>query len=165
MTCILPPELDDYVLLTYLDGYSSDRRSPGNDAPQVAAHLRQCPYCREKARRLARELSQRNREVGTILKRLEGRGLIYSRRYTWRGPYGAVRELRAYFLAGMADGQALPGLDVGPDLPTRAALRGLETAAAHMVEFADVARMSSPRAGIRRRVGQAEDLALRSHPS
>ena len=111
--------------------------------------------------RLAGELGQRNREVGTILHRLERRGLIYSRRYTWMGPYGAVRELRAYFPAGMADGLALPGHVTGPDLPTRAALRGLEEAAARMVEFADVSRMSSPHPRIRRRAGRAQPIDVR----
>ncbi len=51
MDCISPPELDDHLLLAYLDGHEV---SGGNDAPQVEAHLRQCPSCRERARRLAR---------------------------------------------------------------------------------------------------------------
>jgi len=66
VSCSLPPELDDHVLLAYLGGYKvscdADQaipmahrlQSPGNDASQVAAHLRQCPYCRERARSLAR---------------------------------------------------------------------------------------------------------------
>jgi len=51
VNCILPPELDDDVLLAYLGGHLV---SDGDDASRVAAHLRQCTHCREKARRLAR---------------------------------------------------------------------------------------------------------------
>ena len=57
MNCILPPALEDDVLLAYLGGYlvsDGQKMSDGDDASQVAAHLRQCPYCRERARRLAR---------------------------------------------------------------------------------------------------------------
>jgi hypothetical protein len=45
MACISPPELDDTALLAYIDGEA---------APQVIAHLKQCPHCRAKARVLAR---------------------------------------------------------------------------------------------------------------
>jgi hypothetical protein len=44
MKCVSPPELDDQQLLMYLDG--------GQDA-QVVAHLKQCPYCLERSRKLA----------------------------------------------------------------------------------------------------------------
>ena len=111
--------------------------------------------------RLARELGQRNREVGTILHRLERRGLIYSRQYAWTGPHGGVRELRAYFPAGMADGQPLPGQAQGHDLPSRAALRGLEEAAARMAEFADETRLHSPHRRTRRRAGRAQPIDIR----
>lgn len=43
MTCNSPPELDDGILLSYLDG-EADK--------DVAAHLEQCPHCRERAKRL-----------------------------------------------------------------------------------------------------------------
>jgi anti-sigma factor RsiW len=45
MTCISPPELDDGMLLLYLDGEADQ---------MVAAHLEQCPHCRERAERLGR---------------------------------------------------------------------------------------------------------------
>ena len=45
MTCMSPPELDDRVLLTYLDGEADQK---------VAAHLEQCSHCRERAQRLSR---------------------------------------------------------------------------------------------------------------
>lgn len=45
MTCVSPPELDDGMLLTYLDGEA---------AQEVATHLEQCPHCRERAHRLGR---------------------------------------------------------------------------------------------------------------
>ena len=45
MTCSLPPELDDGILLAYLDGEAD---------PKVAAHLEQCQHCRERAQRLGR---------------------------------------------------------------------------------------------------------------
>ena len=45
MTCMSPPELDDGILLTYLDGEADQK---------VAAHLEQCPHCRERAQRLGR---------------------------------------------------------------------------------------------------------------
>lgn len=44
MNCISPPELDDRQLLAYIDGDADH---------QVATHLAQCPYCREKARHLS----------------------------------------------------------------------------------------------------------------
>ena len=44
MACVLPPELDNKTLLTLYD--EADHH--------VAAHLEQCPHCREKAHRLAR---------------------------------------------------------------------------------------------------------------
>lgn len=44
MVCLLPPELNDRDLLVYIDG-EADR--------QMVAHLKQCPYCRERAYRLA----------------------------------------------------------------------------------------------------------------
>ena len=42
--CVSPPELEDRQLLMFLDG---ERPSP------VVAHLEQCPYCRERSRKLA----------------------------------------------------------------------------------------------------------------
>jgi hypothetical protein len=45
MTCNSPPELDDSVLLAYLDGEADQ---------EVAAHLEQCPHCRHRAQRLGR---------------------------------------------------------------------------------------------------------------
>lgn len=45
MACVSPPELSDRELLAYIDGEAGH---------QVAAHLEQCPHCREKAYRLAR---------------------------------------------------------------------------------------------------------------
>lgn len=45
MTCISPPELDDGMLLVYLDGEAD---------PMVAAHLEKCSHCRERAGRLGR---------------------------------------------------------------------------------------------------------------
>jgi anti-sigma factor RsiW len=45
MTCVSPPELGESELLAYLDG-EADRR--------VTEHLEGCPYCRERAERLAR---------------------------------------------------------------------------------------------------------------
>lgn len=45
LTCSLPPEPDDARLLAFLDGQP--------DEP-VAAHLRDCPYCRGRAGRLER---------------------------------------------------------------------------------------------------------------
>jgi hypothetical protein len=49
------PELDNEVLLAYLDRYkgSGDSRSPGGDDLEVAAHLHACPHCRGSARKLA----------------------------------------------------------------------------------------------------------------
>ena len=44
MNCVSPPELNDRQLLAYADGEAD---------PQVATHLAQCPYCREKARHLS----------------------------------------------------------------------------------------------------------------
>ena len=44
MTCISPPELDDAVLLAYLDG-TADKG--------VRAHLKVCAHCRERAQQLA----------------------------------------------------------------------------------------------------------------
>ena len=49
MNCVFPPELDDGQLLAYLDGEADH---------QIAAHLAQCPYCREKASHLSRWHSQ-----------------------------------------------------------------------------------------------------------
>ena len=43
MTCNSPPELDDAILLAYLDGEADQ---------EVAAHLEQCPHCRQRAQRL-----------------------------------------------------------------------------------------------------------------
>lgn len=45
MACVLPPELEDRVLLAYIDGEADHH---------VAAHLKRCSYCREKTQRLAR---------------------------------------------------------------------------------------------------------------
>lgn len=45
MTCVSPPRPADRTLLAYLDGEADD---------QVIAHLARCPYCRERAQRLAR---------------------------------------------------------------------------------------------------------------
>ena len=45
MTCEFPPELDDYRILTYLDGEAGSG---------VADHLKVCPHCRAKAARLQR---------------------------------------------------------------------------------------------------------------
>lgn len=42
--CVSPPELDDRQLLMFLDG-----ERPAH----IAAHLEQCPYCRERSRKLA----------------------------------------------------------------------------------------------------------------
>ena len=44
MACVLPPELDDQDLWKYLDGEAGY---------QVVAHLKGCPYCCERAERLA----------------------------------------------------------------------------------------------------------------
>ena len=51
MTCLFPPELDEATLLRYLDG------EPGADIDRqdVARHLTQCPSCRQRAVRLARQ--------------------------------------------------------------------------------------------------------------
>jgi hypothetical protein len=38
--CVFPPELDDQQILTYLDDPDAH--------PEIAHHLEQCPYCREK---------------------------------------------------------------------------------------------------------------------
>ena len=45
MTCSSLAELDDGMLLSYLDGEADQK---------VAAHLEQCPHCRERAQRLGR---------------------------------------------------------------------------------------------------------------
>ncbi|MBN2004704.1 MAG: hypothetical protein JXA21_15210 [Anaerolineae bacterium] len=45
MACVLPPELDEQDLWKYLAGEADQ---------QVTMHLRECPYCREKAGSLAR---------------------------------------------------------------------------------------------------------------
>jgi len=45
LTCSLPPEPDDARLLAFLDGRPDET---------LAAHLRDCPYCRGRARRLER---------------------------------------------------------------------------------------------------------------
>ncbi len=45
MACVSPPELDNKTLLTLIDDEADHH---------VAAHLEQCPHCREKAHRLAR---------------------------------------------------------------------------------------------------------------
>lgn len=45
MNCVSPPELDDKLLLAYLDGEADQ---------ETAAHLQGCSYCREKTRQLAR---------------------------------------------------------------------------------------------------------------
>ena len=45
VTCVAPPQLDDRELLAYLDSEANR---------QVAGHLEQCPFCRERAKRLAR---------------------------------------------------------------------------------------------------------------
>ena len=45
MACVSPPELDDRTLLTYLDGKAT---------AEVAAHIKRCSHCRERAHRLAR---------------------------------------------------------------------------------------------------------------
>jgi hypothetical protein len=44
MNCVFPPELDDGQLLAYLDGEADH---------QIATHVAQCPYCREKASQLS----------------------------------------------------------------------------------------------------------------
>jgi len=44
MNCEFPPELSDSQLLTYLDG---------EDDNDLKSHLKGCPYCRDRARRLA----------------------------------------------------------------------------------------------------------------
>ncbi|HEY4688946.1 MAG TPA: hypothetical protein VIK33_06520 [Anaerolineae bacterium] len=44
MTCVSPPELDDIQLMAYLDGEVDH---------SVVSHLAHCPYCRDKADRLA----------------------------------------------------------------------------------------------------------------
>jgi anti-sigma factor RsiW len=49
MTCMSPPELDEGALLRFLDG-----RRDGEANQQVARHLQDCAYCRQRARRLAR---------------------------------------------------------------------------------------------------------------
>ncbi len=45
MACVLPPELDNKTLLIFIDDKADHH---------VAAHLEQCPHCREKAHRLTR---------------------------------------------------------------------------------------------------------------
>ncbi len=45
MACVSPPELDGKALLTYIDDEADYH---------VAAHMRRCSHCREKAQRLAR---------------------------------------------------------------------------------------------------------------
>lgn len=45
MTCIIPPELLDATLLKFLDGEAEQ---------QVERHLKECEYCRTRARALAR---------------------------------------------------------------------------------------------------------------
>ena len=44
MACVSPPELDDRTLLIYLDGQAS---------ADIAAHIKRCSHCRERARHLA----------------------------------------------------------------------------------------------------------------
>ena len=44
MTCLPLPELDDDILLAYVDGEAD---------PEIRRHVAQCPHCQEKARRLA----------------------------------------------------------------------------------------------------------------
>lgn len=44
MPCMQPPEPDDADLLAFLDG---------EDRPEVEAHLRVCPHCRDRSRELA----------------------------------------------------------------------------------------------------------------
>ena len=46
MNCISPPELEDRLLLAYLDGEADQN---------IALHLQRCPYCRERAKALALE--------------------------------------------------------------------------------------------------------------
>lgn len=44
--CVSPPELDDKQLFAYLDNQDAN--------PETALHLKECPYCREKAEALER---------------------------------------------------------------------------------------------------------------
>jgi len=94
---------------------------------------------------LSRVLLRQKRAVSTILKRLEARGLIYRRTYRYRAPGGITGEYKPYFPAGMADGQPLPGFDLAPDLPTRAALHTLERDYENMILAIEAARGFSPR--------------------
>jgi len=110
--------------------------------------------------RLARELRHRKWEIGTILKRLEARGLIYSRPYTWTGPEGEPYLLRAYFPAGLADGLPLRHLQHQPDLPTRQTAQALQQTRATIIEFAAESRRRSPRPEIRHRADKASPLMI-----
>lgn len=46
MNCVLPPELDDKQLMSYLDAPTANQKT--------AQHLENCPYCRERAENLDR---------------------------------------------------------------------------------------------------------------
>ena len=46
MTCISPPEPDEMLLMAFLDGEAD---------PNLALHLQQCTYCRERVQTLRRE--------------------------------------------------------------------------------------------------------------
>jgi anti-sigma factor RsiW len=50
MTCVMPPEPDDFQLLAFLDGGDQ----PGNAQAELAAHLRICPHCFARAAGLYR---------------------------------------------------------------------------------------------------------------
>jgi len=57
MICISPPELDEKTLLAYLDGQASR---------QVAAHIEECPGCRERAEHLAQLQGHLTRQLYRI---------------------------------------------------------------------------------------------------
>jgi len=76
MTCTSRPELDDLALLTYVDGEAT---------PDVIAHIKRCPHCRERAKRLAAEQGR--------LKGLE------------QAASAAVDELGNFILPGVIPGE------------------------------------------------------------
>ena len=78
MTCNSPPELDDGILLSYLDGEADQG---------VAAHLDQCPHCRQRAQRL-----------GSLEERMRVR--------MYRSTCPSPLELGEYHLGLLADTEA-----------------------------------------------------------